>query len=91
MRAIADKFMENAGDEGEGFGVVQAHAASESALGEGAGLCDEELVDLEIMISRWRFGIGKVDWGFLLYLFRCQLHCYSRDGSYVRETAEDVT
>ena len=46
MRAIADEFMEHIGDEGEGFGMVQAHAAGESALGEGAGLCDEELVDL---------------------------------------------
>jgi hypothetical protein len=27
----------------------------------------------------------------MLYLLRCQLHGYLRDGSYVRETAEDVT
>ena len=46
MRAIADEFMKNAGYKGESFGVVQAYAASESALGEGAGLGDEELVDL---------------------------------------------
>ena len=46
MRAIADEFMENAGDKSKGFGMVQAHAAGKSALGEGAGLCDEELVDL---------------------------------------------
>jgi hypothetical protein len=61
MRAIADEFVENAGYESEGFGVVEAHAAGESALGEGAGLCDEELVDLWIMVSRWRFVVGKVD------------------------------
>jgi hypothetical protein len=46
MRAIADEFVKNTGDESKGFGMVQAHAASKSALGEGAGLCDEELVDL---------------------------------------------
>lgn len=46
MRAIAYEFMKNIGDEGEGFGMIQAHAAGKSALGEGAGLCDEELVDL---------------------------------------------
>ena len=61
MVAIADEFLEDAGDKGEGFGVVKAHAAGESALGEGAGLGDEELVDLEIMVSRWRFDIGEVD------------------------------
>ena len=63
MRAIANEFIKNAGDESESFGVVQAHAAGKSALGEGAGLCDEELVDLQIMMSRWRFGFGKVDRG----------------------------
>ena len=63
MRAIANEFVEDAGDEGESFGVVQAHAAGESALGEGAGLCDEELVDLCIMMSRWRFEVRKVNWG----------------------------
>ena len=47
MRAIADEFMENAGDKSKGFGMVQAHAAGKSALGEGAGLGDEELVDLQ--------------------------------------------
>lgn len=57
MRAITDELLEDAGNEGEGFGVVQAHAAGEAALGEGAGLGDEELVDLEIMMSRWRFGV----------------------------------
>jgi hypothetical protein len=60
MRAIADEFVENAGYKGEGFGVVQAHAAGESTLGEGPGLCDEELVDLEIMVSRW--GLTLVRW-----------------------------
>jgi hypothetical protein len=46
MGAIADEFLENAGDEGESFGVVQAHTTGKSPLREGAGLCDEELVDL---------------------------------------------
>ena len=61
VRAITDEFVENTGYKSEGFGVVQAYAAGESTLGEGAGLCDEELVDLEIMVSRWRFWVGKVD------------------------------
>jgi hypothetical protein len=63
MRAIANEFVKNAGDKSKGFGMVQAHAAGKSALGEGAGLCDEELVDLQIMMSRWRFVVGKVDRG----------------------------
>ena len=66
MRAIADEFVEDAGDEGEGFSVVEAYAASESALGESAGLCDEELVDLYIIMSRWRFEVGKLDWGIVV-------------------------
>lgn len=44
--AIADEFVQGAGDEGEGFGVVEADAAGETALGEEAGLGDDELVDL---------------------------------------------
>lgn len=65
MRAIADKFMKNAGNQSKGFGMVQAHTTGKSALGEGAGLCDEELVDLWTMFSRWKFSIEKVsrrDW-----------------------------
>lgn len=44
--AIADEFLQDAGDQGEGFGVVEADTSCETALGEGAGLGDEELVDL---------------------------------------------
>lgn len=38
--------MEDVGDEREGFGVVEAYAAGETALGEEAELADDELVDL---------------------------------------------
>lgn len=63
MGAIADEFMKNAGDKSKGFGVVQAYTAGKSALGEGAGLCDEELVDLWFMMSMWNFEVKKVDRG----------------------------
>ena len=46
VRAITDEFLQDAGDQGEGFGVVEADTSCETALGEGAGLGDEELVDL---------------------------------------------
>ena len=36
--AIADEFVQDAGDEGEGFGVVEADAAGETTLGESADL-----------------------------------------------------
>ena len=45
--AIADEFLQDAGDQSEGFGVVEADTSCETALGEGAGLGDEELVDLQ--------------------------------------------
>lgn len=63
MGAIADEFMKNAGDKSKGFGVVQAYTAGKSALGKGAGLCDEELVDLWFMMSMWNFEVEKVDRG----------------------------
>lgn len=46
MVAIADEFLQDAGDQGEGFSVVKADTSCETTLGEGAGLGDEELVDL---------------------------------------------
>ena len=48
--AIADQFMQDIGDEGEGFGVVQAHTAGEAFLGEEAGLGDDEFVDLAMKL-----------------------------------------
>ena len=63
VRAIADEFVENAGNQSKGFGMVQAHTTGKSALGEGAGLCDEELVDLWFMMSMWNFEVKKVDRG----------------------------
>ncbi|KAK0300374.1 hypothetical protein LTR01_009286, partial [Friedmanniomyces endolithicus] len=44
--AIADELVQDAGDEGEGFGVVEAEAPREAALGEGANLGYEEFIDL---------------------------------------------
>jgi hypothetical protein len=58
--AIANEFLQDAGDQGEGFGVVETDASSETALGEGAGLGYEELVDLyrggeefNVSLVRW--------------------------------------
>lgn len=50
--AIADQFVEDAGDQGESFGVVEADAAGEAALSELPGLGDEELVNLETPCQR---------------------------------------
>jgi hypothetical protein len=44
--AIADEFVEDGGDKGEGFGVVESDTACEPALCEEAGLGDNELIDL---------------------------------------------
>ncbi|KAK0933243.1 hypothetical protein LTR29_015209, partial [Friedmanniomyces endolithicus] len=49
--AIADELVQDAGDEGEGFGVVEAEAAGEAALGEGADLGYQEFVDL--VVAGW--------------------------------------
>ncbi len=43
--AIADVFEELGGDEGDGFGLVEAEAAGETLLGEEPGVVEEELVD----------------------------------------------
>lgn len=47
--AIADEFVQDAGDEGQRFGVVESHAAGEAALGEVAEGGDEEFVDLAVL------------------------------------------
>jgi hypothetical protein len=44
VRSIADELVQDAGDQGEGFGAVEAHAAGEAALGEGAQVRDGEFV-----------------------------------------------
>lgn len=46
MGAIANEFVQNAGNEGEGFGVVQADTAGQAALSELAELGDDKLVEL---------------------------------------------
>ena len=46
VAAVADEFMELESDEGGCLGEVELEAASEAALGEAAGLEEEELVDV---------------------------------------------
>lgn len=46
MISIADQFVQNASDEGEGFGMIEADTAGEAALGELADLGDEEFIYL---------------------------------------------
>jgi hypothetical protein len=46
VAAIADEFVQHAGDQGEGLGPVEAHAAREPSLGEEAQVGDCELVEL---------------------------------------------
>jgi len=70
--SIADEFLQDAGDECECFSVVEADTSCETALGEGAGLGDEELVDL----SWWGKNSMSVGEGcnasrMLCYLLRC--------------------
>lgn len=43
---IADELVQDGGDEGDGFGVVEFDAAGEAALGEVPEVGDEEFVDL---------------------------------------------
>jgi hypothetical protein len=72
--AIADEFLQDACDQGESFGVVEADTSCETALGEGAGLGDEELVDLSWgRISMSVEMVWRAGWEFC-YLLRCQLH-----------------
>lgn len=49
--AISNELVEDAGDKGEGFGVVESDAASQTALSELTRLCDQELVDLCMGVS----------------------------------------
>jgi len=80
--AIADELVQDGGDEGEGFGVVEADAAGEALLGEGAGLVEEEFVYLlkeslsAISTLIWSDGVveGYGDDGVEVYLLGCQLH-----------------
>jgi hypothetical protein len=44
--AIADELLDVVGDEGRGFGLVEADAAGEALLSEVADLGEEELVEL---------------------------------------------
>lgn len=45
--SIADEFVEDAGDEAEGFATVESYAACEATLCEEAGLGDYELIYLQ--------------------------------------------
>jgi hypothetical protein len=42
--AISDELVQDAGDQGERFDAVEAHAAGEAALGEEAQVGDGELI-----------------------------------------------
>lgn len=44
--AIADELVQDGGEEGHGFGMVEAEAAGETALSEGAQVGEGEFVDL---------------------------------------------
>ena len=44
--AIANQLVQNAGDQSEGFGMVETDAASQASLGKEARLGDDELVKL---------------------------------------------
>lgn len=50
MLAIADQFVQNVGDESEGFDVVEAHATGQALLGLEAELADYQLVDLRQVV-----------------------------------------
>lgn len=44
MLAISYQFVQDAGDQGQGFAVVQTYSSRKSSLGEEPGLCDYELI-----------------------------------------------
>jgi len=69
MLAIADQLVQNAGDKGERFGVVEAHTAGQPLLGLKAHLADDELVELN-----WVSALYSWSWKFCHYLFWSQLH-----------------
>lgn len=72
MFAIADELVEHGSNECERFGVVEADTAGEAALGEGAELADEELVELgaaTVLAVCYCHGNGS-----RRYLSRRQLH-----------------
>lgn len=55
--AIADEFVQDGSDQGEGFSVVEANSTCKAALGESAGLGYEEFVDLV-----WGKGQRGIPW-----------------------------
>lgn len=59
MGAIADELVQDAGDQGEGFGVVEADAAGQAALGEEARLRYEEFVDLVVWFTLFVSGVEE--------------------------------
>lgn len=50
MGAVADEFLDDGRDEGGRFGVVEAEAAGEAALGEVPEVGGEEFVELGVLV-----------------------------------------
>jgi len=68
--AIADELVQDGGDEGEGFGVVEADAAGEAALGEVAEVGEGEFVYLLLFMLSIP-GCCKAGWSFMLLVGVC--------------------
>jgi hypothetical protein len=62
--AISDQFVEDGRDNGKGFGVVESNTAGETALGEGAKLADDQLVEL-LLLSDVTVGVACGIWADL--------------------------
>ena len=55
MIAIADEFVQDAGYQGQGFGMIESYTAGQAALGELACGRDEKFVDLRCAIVSQEF------------------------------------
>lgn len=70
VSAVADAFVDDVGDEPDGFGGIELEAAGEAALGEDADLGYEELVEL----GRRKESVSRACWRGIGLGQRCEPH-----------------